>query len=98
MFSPSTVATSSCDVNAAFQPPSSVKARSTRTTASPEPVYVPIATRTVSPAAAFPIAPLIVAHGCAGVAHELRSIPVGATYQVADAALAPPAAPARTTA
>src|SRR5690348_1798036 len=54
-------------------------------------------TSTVSPAAALPIAPLMVAHGCTGLAQELASDPPGATYQLAGAARATAAAEANAT-
>jgi hypothetical protein len=43
-------------------------------------VYVPSATKIVSPADAFPIAPLIVAHGEPGLRQSLESSPVVETY------------------
>ena len=53
------------------------------TSSVPVPVYVPIATLIVSPFAAFPIAPLIVAHGEATTEHEFELFPVVAMYHVA---------------
>src|SRR5919197_2748757 len=51
-----------------------------------------MATWTVSPSLALPIAPLIVAHGSAGVVQALRFDPVGLTYQFEAAGVAWPAA------
>ena len=52
-----------CAVKSAFQPPESVRFFVIVTTAPLAGVYVPIATSIVSPAVAFPIAPLIVRRG-----------------------------------
>src|SRR5512140_256138 len=65
------------------QPPDSVRALSIRTTSVPLPVYVPIATSIVSPAAALAMAPWILAHGASTVEQEFASAPVSETYQVA---------------
>jgi len=56
-----------------------------RTTSVPVLVYVPTATLIVSPSAAFPIAPLIVAQDAAGARQELASLPAVATYKVVTA-------------
>jgi len=59
-------------------------------------VYVPTATRTVSPAVALTIAPLIVAHALSGARQVLPSLPPGATYNVRAGSAAADPDPAET--
>src|SRR6266498_4285730 len=82
IFCPSIVDVPLCAEKLAFHPPDSAMLLEILTTSVPEPVYVPTATLIVSPAAAFPIAPLIVLHELAALEHEFASFPVVATYQV----------------
>src|SRR5690242_19520789 len=72
-----------CVVKPAFQPPERVTPLLIRTTSVPVAVYVPTATRIVSPADAFPIAALIVWQGLPALKQVFALLPVVATYQVA---------------
>ncbi len=80
-FCPSIVDIPLCAEKVASQPPESVALLFRDTTSVPVPVYVPVATRMVSPEDALPMAPLIVAQGVTELRQLLLSLPPGDTYQ-----------------
>src|SRR5512147_826136 len=79
---PSIIDVPFCVVKALFHPPERVMLVLSDTTSVPVPVYVPIATRTVSPAVKPTLlnAPLMVAQGLPTLEQEKPSLPPGATY------------------
>ncbi len=68
-------------MNSEFHPPESIKLLLTDTALPELPVYIPVATKIMSPNLAFSIAPSIEAHGVVDERQSLLSLPPEATYQ-----------------